>query len=431
MAKTVNIDDLTRAAVVYNNVLRELPYFSYQEIAKKLRINVLEVDGEDVLISKRRKADILRAYKAGLTLGDEQELIKFFEAKLKPELVYAEIKDNVTNYREKKVISNAGEPLNNKTKTHPLEFLILKDMVLSFSEDVIFNMFHAQRNVNQKSAETSFNGFFYKLSLLASAGEISMGNRNLTATGSFTPSNDMSHANYTRMVDFLQSAHPLLRRGETLLYASEKVMNTVRDDFRKLVKAFDYPSVEQVVEKLRSDANIPGLQIITDESYGTGDQLILTKPGNLDFGVSKDNDKEFVQVRNPYADPNEVQFWIQAAYDTRINDVHEKLLLINEQQNQGITYAGDYKTPVAVTAIAVDSATASIKVEETHQIKVTFNPDNATNKGLIFTSADEDTATVSANGLVTGVAAGEVVITVKSEDGKKSKTVTVTVTAGS
>lgn len=342
---TVNINSLTRAAKQYNNVLRELPFFSFQEVAKKLRINILEVDGEDIIISKRRKADFLRPYKAGLTLGNEQELMKFFESILKPETVYAEINDNILSYKDKKVISNAGEPVNNKTKQHPLEFLILKDLVLSFSEDVIFNLFHAQRDVDTASAETSFDGFFHKINQLVTANEIKADNGNLITTGAFDPASeneDTSTANYYRMVNFLKSAHPLLRRGEVILYAGEKPVNAVRDDFRKLVKAFDYPSVEQVVEKLRSDANIPGLQIITDESYGTGDQLILTKPGNLDFGVGSKTDADFVQVRNPHKDPNVVQYWIQAAYDTRIVDVHQKLFMINEQKNAALNLAGDY-----------------------------------------------------------------------------------------
>ncbi len=341
----VNITNLSRAAVTYNNLLRELPYFIFQEVARKLRINIVEVDGEDVLISKRRKADFLRPYKPGLSLNDQQELLKFFETKLKPQPVYAELNDNVLSYTDKKVISNAGEPVNNKTKKHPLELLILKDLVISVSEDVIFNLFHAQRDENTASAETSFNGFFHKLNLLVTAGEISAAKGNLKTTGAFDPAAtnpETSTANYTRMVTFLKSANPLLRSGEVLLYAAEKPMTAVRDDFRKLVGSFDYPSIDQVVEKLRSDANIPGLKVITDESYGTGDQLILTKPGNLDFGVGKQTDSQFVQVRNPHMDPNIVQYWIQAAYDTRIQDVHKKLFMTNEQKNTGLNFAGDY-----------------------------------------------------------------------------------------
>ena len=345
MATVVNLTNLTRAAVTYNNVLRELPYFVFIEVARKLRVNIVQVDGEHILISKRRKANFLRPYKPGLSLNDQQELIKFFEAKLKPEMVYAELNDNILSYKDKKVISNAGEPVNNKTKKHPLELLILKDLVISVAEDVIFNLFHAQRDENTPSAETSFNGFFHKLNLLVTAGEIDAAKGNLKTTGAFDPdatNPDTSTANYTRMVNFLKSAHPLLRRGEVLLYAAEKPITAVRDDFRKIVKSFDYPTIDQVVDKLRSDANIPNLKVITDESYGTGDQLILTKPGNLDFGVGNSTDVQFVQVRSIDKDPNIVQYWIQAAYDTRIQDVHQKLFMTNEQKNTGLNFAGDY-----------------------------------------------------------------------------------------
>lgn len=345
MAKTVNITNLSRAAQNYNNVLRELPYFQFMEVAKKLRINILKVKGEDILISKRRKADFLRPYKMDLPLKDKAELLKFYESKLKPEVTYAELNDNILGYGDKKVLSNAGEAVNHKTKQHPLELLILRDLVISVGEDVIFNMFHAQRDEDTPSAATAFNGFFHKLNLLVTAEEIAAGKGNLKTTGAFEPAIEnveTSFANYTRMVDFIKSAHPLLRRGEVLLYAAENPLTHVRDDFRKMVKAFDYPSMEQVVEKLRSDANCPGLQVITDETLGTGDQLILTKPGNLDFGVGEESDKDYVQVRNPYPDPNIVQYWIQAAYDTRIQDVHEKLFQTNEQKNAGLSFAGDY-----------------------------------------------------------------------------------------
>lgn len=343
---TVNISALTRMARQYNNVLKELPYFSFAEMAKNTRINILEVDGEDVLINKRRKAGLIRPYKPGLSLGDEAELMKFYEAKLKPEVIYAEINDNILGYKDKKVISNAGEPVNHKSKKHPLEFLILRDIVRSVAEDVVFNIFHAQRDVDTASPETSFNGFFHKINLLTTAGEISAGNGNLKTTGAFAPAaenEETSTANYDRMVTFLKSAHPLLRRsGEVLLYVGDNPLDAVRRDFRKLVKAFDYPSMEQVVEKLRADADIPGLKIINDLSYGTGDQLILTKPGMLDFGVGSSTDQNFVQVRDINKDPNVVQFWVQAAYDTRINDVHQKLFMINEQKNAALNLAGDY-----------------------------------------------------------------------------------------
>lgn len=341
--KIVSLDSLTRAAEVYNNVLRALPYFTFQEAARNLRLNILQVDGEHIEISKRRKSNFLRAYKPGLDLGARSELLKFFESKLKPELVYAEINDNITNYRDKKVISNAGEPINNKTKKHPLEFLILRDYVISLAEDVVFNMFHAQRDFENKSAEGAFNGFFHKLDLLIANENISAENGNYVTTGTFDSDGD----DYQKMVDFLRKGHPMLRRAkEVLLYVAEGPLDAVTESFRTRVESHDYPSQEQVLKKLRQDAKIPGLQIINDLALGTGDRLMLTVPGLLDLGVGNFTDDEYIQVRNVEKDPNEVQFWAQAAYDTRIIDIHQKLFLTNEQKNTGLDLAGDEVTAI-------------------------------------------------------------------------------------
>ncbi|MCK8622243.1 Ig domain-containing protein [Prevotella sp. E13-27] len=84
-------------------------------------------------------------------------------------------------------------------------------------------------------------------------------------------------------------------------------------------------------------------------------------------------------------------------------------------------------TTVAVTGVSVD-ATASVNVGETTILTATVSPANATNKNVTWTSSDEAIATVDANGVVTGVAAGEVTITVTSvEDNTKTATCTVTV----
>ncbi|MDR1370817.1 MAG: hypothetical protein LBJ72_11940 [Dysgonamonadaceae bacterium] len=343
MPNVVNVDGLTRASRVYNNVLRELPYFMLNQTCKNLRINIIAVKGEDILISKRRKAGLLRPYKPGLTLGNNPELMKFYEAKLKPEETYAEVNDNILNYKEKKIISNQGEMIDNKSKKHPLELMILTDVVKSVSEDVIFALFFAERDDDVASPSTAFTGFFSKIDLLTVAGEISEENGNLKTTGEFKlPVHGADYTSYKKLVEFVKSAHPLLKQGEVLLYAAENPINCARMAYWKMTKSYQYPSTEEMLTKLRSDANAPGLKLVTDIALGTGDRLLLQKPGLLDLGVNNESDKDYVQVRNPYKDPNEVQFWVQASYDTRINDVHEKLFQTNEQTNTSVNYAGDY-----------------------------------------------------------------------------------------
>ena len=76
--------------------------------------------------------------------------------------------------------------------------------------------------------------------------------------------------------------------------------------------------------------------------------------------------------------------------------------------------------PAVVTPrIQVANADIKIKVEETAQIE-------SETEGLSYVSANTEIATVSATGLVTGVAVGTTTITV-SKEGMKDATVAVTV----
>jgi hypothetical protein len=270
--------------------------------------------------------------------------MKFYESSLKPERTYAEIVDNITNYTDKKVISNQGEMVDNKSKRHPLELLILTNVVKSVAEDVTFALFFAERDTTVMSPMTAFTGFFPKLDILTTAGEISTANNNLKNTGAFVlPTGDADYTAYQQMVAFIRSAHPLLRTtGDVFLYAAQNPIECARQALWRMTKMFQIPTVDQLITQLRSDTLTPGLQLKYDVALGTGDKLTLQKPGLLDIGVNNQGDDAYVQVRNPYQDPNEVQFWIQASYDTRIRDVHQKVFQTNEQVNTGVNYAGDY-----------------------------------------------------------------------------------------
>lgn len=427
----INFEKLTSAAKTWDPVLRTLPFRTINETALKMRLNIVDVkSGEHIIKNKRRKAGIIAPYSSGLTLNQSKELMKFIEASLKPEIVFAEIPDNVTNYEDMNIISNQGNPVDNKSKKHPLEYLILKDIVTSFGEDIAFNLFTAQRDEEVLSPATSFNGFNYKLSVLKTALEISAANKNMVETGAFgTGTAQAPVDDYQKLVDWLRQANFWLRQGEVLLYASEHVINNVRKSYKTRVAAFNDPTMEDTVKILRSDANIPGLQIISEPEYGTGDQLMLVKPGLLDIGVRNMADGNFVSVRNIDRDPNEVQFWVQSAYDTRIQDIHPKVFLTNEQINTLNDWAGDYKDPIAVTGVTLDKETASVVVDATITLVATVAPEKATNKAVTWTSATPAVATVSAAGVVTGVSAGTAIITAKTVDGNKSDTCTVTVTA--
>lgn len=98
---------------------------------------------------------------------------------------------------------------------------------------------------------------------------------------------------------------------------------------------------------------------------------------------------------------------------------------ITDMQSVVITF----KKPVGVAGVVLTPPTVSVAVAATTQLVAAVSPADAANKAVSYTSSDPAKATVSATGLVTGVAAGETTITVTTDDGAKTDTTVVTVTA--
>ena len=84
---------------------------------------------------------------------------------------------------------------------------------------------------------------------------------------------------------------------------------------------------------------------------------------------------------------------------------------------------------VKVTEITINEADFSLAVGETKTLTATVKPENASDKTVTWTSDQPGIASVSAEGVVTGVAAGTAKITVKANGGDVSDFVNVTVTA--
>ena len=332
----LNIDELKRYAKTYDGVLRVLPFFSLQEFAQRMRLNVIEVRDEDVLVNFRRKAGNTGPYKAGASIDYPDEIGKIVEMSLKPELTVSRIKDNIQNYKEKRVISNAGEPVDHVSKRHPLEKTVIDNMVISHTEDVIFSAFFAKRNEEVYSPLTAFTGFFPWIDHFKTTSDISLANGNLVPTGEFGSGDGVD--DYDRLVNFLRQAHPMLKRG-AVLYHSSSVELVCKEALRQKTKAFKRPTSEEFWEAVKDDANFPMLQPVTHEAYGTGSALILVKPGMLDLSVNTRRASQFVQVCDIFEDPNDVLIRLEAAYCTRFQDVHCKVFQVNECTNQGVDLA--------------------------------------------------------------------------------------------
>lgn len=346
MAQIINPAALTEAAKTYDKALRVLPFFTLEQFAQSLKLNLIEVENEDIIVSKRRKAGGTGPYKQGMNITYKEEIAKFVESSLKPELVVAKTKDNILNYKDKKVLVAAGATLDLKTKQHPLEQMIIRDEVISHAEDVVFAAFHADRDEDTFTPMTAFTGFYPMLDALVAGGLIAAGNGNLATSGVFAvPVDENDTDAYDALVEWIGNSHNMLRSsmgGVPQLICAQTVLKAARAAYRNKVKAFQMPTMAQVLEAVREDAMCAGLEFSTHEAVGNGSRLVLQKVGNFDLGFNTNKSNQFIQARFIDEDPNVVQYWLEAAYGVRVRDVHKKVFRTNEQANTSVNLAGDY-----------------------------------------------------------------------------------------
>jgi len=82
---------------------------------------------------------------------------------------------------------------------------------------------------------------------------------------------------------------------------------------------------------------------------------------------------------------------------------------------------------VEATAVALSATSASLIINGTQQLSVTFTPSNTTDQSGTWTSSNSAVASVSSSGLVTALAAGNATITFTSTSGSRTATCAVTV----
>lgn len=352
MANIVTVTGLQKAAEKYDPLLRQLAVYSLTEAIQALKLNVQKVDMKDVIHLERRKSGGTMPYVPGAEITYKDDLLAYEHSDLVVYETVFKAKDNITNYKEADVQFLGGKPFDNKTKQHPLEYKILQTMVKTHAEDVMFALFHAERNTSGTNALSCFYGYNSQIDSLITAGKLTAARGNFAPTGAFdAPVDSSDTAAYENLVDFIGGAHNMLRSnigGAPQLYITENVLVNVRAAYRNKVKAFQMPTMDQVKEQIRQDALCPGLEFVTHVALGTGHRVMLIKPGLLDLGWNTQEAANFVQVRAPFEDPNIAQFWLQASYGTRLRDWHEKLFRVNDQTNTCLDLAGDYTSTGAV-----------------------------------------------------------------------------------
>ena len=174
----------------------------------------------------------------------------------------------------------------------------------------------------------------------------------------------------------------------------------------------------KTVDQAISVGSVTGIAVTTPPtktSYDTGDSfdptgMVVT--ASLSTGEAEDPDTWTKEVTGYTVDPED---------DLAPANTYVTITYATKTATQNITV-----TNVAVTSVSVKAST-TIEKTKTETLIPTFTPTNATNKNVSWESDDTSVATVTAAGVVTGVAAGTANITVTTEDGGYEATCVVTV----
>jgi len=340
----INVTSLQRANETYQKDFMLLPYAMLIPTLMELKLTMLEVNNKDIVIVKERLGGAARPYVAGSTTY-KQELSRLSERELQTYTAVSVVKDNITNYKDKKVLFDPlKNKVNNQSKQHPLERDIISDVITTVGEDIIDSLFHAVRDVTDLTPMGMANGFNPIIDTLVAAGEITTVKGNLVNCGALTaPINANDLTAFNSLKEWLRAIDPKWRNKPVVLYIPYNSLINVKDALENKKTSYKDVTFAGLLTQLQEDCAIPNLQIVSHYALGTGDRLILTEPGNLDLGMNTFSDVGFVQIRNPYEDANEVQYWMQFDIGMRIKKLNKRGFMVSDGTVTANPLSGDYE----------------------------------------------------------------------------------------
>lgn len=348
MPQIVNLDSLQRTATKYDPVLRNLPSILLQDFISTTHFNLQYVDVRDVRVNLWRKGALVKPYTGTVTgLSSETELVKAVESELEVKTGYLALVDQIQNYRKKDLLAKAGTPVSDNRGNHPLENVILENIVKTFIEDFTYSIYFAQEGSGTNPLGV-FDGVLKKIDKLGQAGEMAKAKLNLFDHKVLNPyrgEDDPEPLDF--LVDFARYLHPALKAGPVDFLLAPEALGWILDSYEDRRKRTGEVTREQLAAFIRDKAGLRETpNLITHPCLGKGSDVIATRPGNITVGIGTPQDAQFVQVRSPYEDPNLVQFWMQMNMGTRVDDWNSKLFCFatgGTEYNQPISgLLGDY-----------------------------------------------------------------------------------------
>ncbi|PZL75692.1 hypothetical protein CI088_04420 [Enterococcus plantarum] len=169
-----------------------------------------------------------------------------------------------------------------------------------------------------------------------------------------------------------------------------------------------------------------------DTSNDTAIDSIFYRADSLDVLILGSNFKPTTSTNLPRkkGDPYTGRWLLDSSEAENSYESSSKFMANYDGTKPG-KYIREMKTGLEVTGIELTPSVLNLTISEESQLQAKVLPENATNKKVTYSVADTSIASVSEEGLVTGLKPGITEITARTEDGGFKATTTVTVSADS
>jgi len=209
----------------------------------------------------------------------------------------------------------------------------------------------------------------------------------------------------TRMSVFEDSAYGVIRSGE-IYYKNREILGEPLID-----TTFVFPNADGL--EINGDVPKSGKMVVTSDGF------IKLAISNGKYCARKDYNDSKVSVNEDINNCTLESVGTENPGDSGGSDSGE---------GTGGNTGSDTPQDTIITNIELNTESVSLINGGSYQIEATISPSDATNKTLSYKSNDESIATVNELGIITGIKAGETVITVSTTDGSNiSKVINVIV----
>jgi len=412
MANFIGINALTHIAEQYESqIIMGASYFRPSEF-QRLGINVISgVQFKNIKTVMARKGGTTRRKVVGSPVENKIGFLK--ERTLTAKLTWNRYKDNRDNY-----VETPYQVEGSAEFSYPMSEAAFLAITANYGEDLYNNLWFgaiANESVSGKEALSLFDGFHTCIAQDIEDGVISTTVGNLVASGEVgdfdAPSTTTDFAAWTHFEAFWAKWSPALKtQPDVLVYCSIEAGAAIAAAYAN--KWHGNQGVNYLGDGNFKVMEYPKVTFCPDDNYGSGDRLIATVKGNLEYGVNSEDSRTKIVVKEGSDDDTEdIIFQVQSIQGARVLNPFASQFCMTNHNIAPVIIAGDYqKSTYDVTPN--DAAKGTVTVNGAAPVAGKEYPEgtiltlNATAKsGYVFKNWSNGATTAEITVVTPGVAA--------------------------